>query len=133
MHASLGDLAQVTQFFDIIHPVWSRIMSTEQAANPGQTTLQMVIPQGLQIEYANLVRIAHSPSEMIFDFAHLLPGTSSAQISSRIIMSPIGAKLFMRALSENIVRYEAAFGEINLPGASSLADNLFHGIDHDEP
>lgn len=93
----------------------------------------MVIPQGLVLEYANLVRIAHSPSEMVFDFAHLLPGSTSAQISSRIIMSPIGAKLLMRALSENITRYETTFGEINLPGGSSLADNLFHGIDHNEP
>ena len=108
-------------------------MSTEQPSNPVQTPLQMTIPQGLQIEYANLVRIAHSPSEMIFDFAHLLPGTTSAQISSRIIMSPIGAKLLMRALSENITRYEAAFGEINIPGGSTLADNLFHSKDRNEP
>jgi hypothetical protein len=93
----------------------------------------MTLPTGLPIEYANLVRIAHSPSELIFDFAHLLPGAPLAQISSRIIMSPISAKLFMRALTDNLARYETTFGEINLPGGSSLADNLFHATDHDNP
>lgn len=92
----------------------------------------MEMPPNLPVEYVNLVRIAHSPSELVFDFAHLLPGTGSARISSRIIMSPIGAKLFHRALTENLARYEAAFGEIHLPGSSSLADDLFHPQNPDE-
>jgi hypothetical protein len=75
--------------------------------------------------YVNLVRIAHSPSELIFDFAHLLPGTTPAQVRARVVMSPLGAKLFHRALTENLSRYEAAFGEIKVPGAKSLADFLF--------
>jgi len=86
------------------------------------------LPSDLLIEYVNLVRIAHSPSELVFDFAHLLPGTVSAKVSSRIVMSPLGAKLFHRALTENLSRYEAAFGEIRLPGGPSLADNLFSPI-----
>jgi hypothetical protein len=40
-------------------------------------------------------------------------------------MSPLGAKLLQRALSENIKRYEAAFGEIRVPGSKTLADFLF--------
>jgi hypothetical protein len=92
--------------------------------NPGQLPpLQM--PPDLEIEYVNLVRIAHSPSELVFDFAHLLPGGGPAQISSRIVMSPLGAKLFQRALVENLAKYEAAFGEIKIPGDSTLADHLF--------
>jgi len=91
---------------------------------PQQIPLEM--PPGLVIEYANLVRIAHSPSELVMDFAHLLPGVSpAAQVSSRIVMSPLGAKLFYRALAENLARYEAAFGEIPIPGDHSLAENLF--------
>jgi hypothetical protein len=41
-------------------------------------------------------------------------------------MSPLGAKLLYRALAENLARYEAAFGEIKVPGESTLADHLFH-------
>lgn len=85
----------------------------------------MEIPPDLEVVYVNLVRIAHSPSELVFDFAHLLPGSSPARVRSRMVMSPLGAKLFYRALGENLSKYEAAFGEIKVPGASSLADHLF--------
>ncbi len=83
------------------------------------------LPPDLQIEYVNLVRIAHSPSELVFDFAQMLPGGGSPRISSRIVMSPLGAKLLHRALSENLAKYEAVFGPINTPGDSTLADHLF--------
>jgi hypothetical protein len=86
----------------------------------------MEIPPDLPIEYVNLVRIAHSPSELVFDFAHLLPGSGPAKVTARLVMSPLGAKLFHRALTENLTRYEVAFGPISIPGDSSLADNLFH-------
>jgi hypothetical protein len=84
------------------------------------------IPQELVVEYVNLVRISHSPSELVFDFAQLLPGSSPAIVQSRIVMSPLSAKLFQRALTENLAKYETSFGEISVPGNSSLADHLFH-------
>jgi hypothetical protein len=83
------------------------------------------VPPDFPIEYANLVRIAHSPSEIVFDFAQLLPGSMPPRIQSRIVMSPLGAKLFHRALAENLGKYEAAYGEITIPSGSSLADQLF--------
>jgi hypothetical protein len=82
-------------------------------------------PENLELVYVNLVRIAHSPSELVFDFAHLLPGTAPAKVRSRVVMSPMGAKLLYRALAENLARYEAAFGEIKIPGDASLAASLF--------
>ena len=86
---------------------------------------QFEIPADIQTHYANLVRIAHSPSELVFDFAHLLPDRTPAQVHARIVMSPLGAKLLHRALTENLARYEAAFGEIRVPGETSLAEHLF--------
>jgi hypothetical protein len=86
------------------------------------------VPDGLQAVYVNLVRISHSPAELVFDFAHLLPGSSSAQVLSRLVMSPIGAKLFYLALGENLARYEAGFGKIPVLGNNSLASNLFGSI-----
>ena len=103
-------------------------MSTPPARPAGQGMPDLEIPADLAIEYVNMVRIAHSPYELVFDFAQLLPGAGVAKITSRIVMSPLGAKLFHRALTENLSRYEAAFGEIKLPGGPSLADNLFHSI-----
>jgi hypothetical protein len=87
----------------------------------------------LKIIYANLVRIAHSPADLVFDFAHLLPGEPKATVGARILMSPLSAKLFLRALSENLARYEASFGEITVPGNSSLAEHLFKPFQPPEP
>lgn len=86
------------------------------------TTLE--VPADIQPVYANLVRIAHSPADLVFDFAHLLPGETTARVGARILMTPLSAKLLYKALGENLARYEAAFGEITLPRAS-LADQLF--------
>jgi hypothetical protein len=90
---------------------------------PQSPTLE--VPADLDVTYVNLVRIAHSPSELVFDFAHLLPGPASAKVKARIVMSPLGAKLLYRALAENLARFEAAFGEIKIPGDGSLVEQLF--------
>jgi len=82
------------------------------------------VPPALQPVYANLARIAHSPADIVLDFAHLLPGETRALIGARILMSPLSAKLLYKALGDNLTRYESAFGEIVIP-ASSLADQLF--------
>ena len=98
-------------------------MTTPQKPTMNQPSIE--VPANLDAVYANLVRIAHSPSELVLDFAHLMPGLTTAQVRSRVIMSPLGAKLLQRALSENLQRYEAAFGEIKIPGDPTLADHLF--------
>jgi hypothetical protein len=67
------------------------------------------------------------------DFAHLLPGESRAKVGARIVMTPLSAKLLMRALGENLARFEAAFGEIHVPLNSTLADNLFRPFQPPEP
>ncbi len=95
--------------------------------NPQQKPLgpTLLIPAGLEPLYANLARISHSPADIVIDFAHLLPGETQARVTSRVLMTPLSAKLLLRALTENIARYEAAFGEIPVPGNSTLADSLF--------
>jgi hypothetical protein len=98
------------------------------------------VPATLQPVYANLARIAHSPADIVLDFAHLLPGETRALVGARILMSPLSAKLLLRALGENLARYEAAFGEIVIP-TSTLAEQLFrpipppegHAPDEDKP
>src|SRR5512144_3359113 len=83
------------------------------------------IPSGLETVYANLARISHSPADIVIDFAHLLPAETNAVVKARVLMSPLSAKLLLRALTENLARYEAAFGEIHVPMTTSLAAHLF--------
>ena len=91
------------------------------------------IPEGMAPAYANLARISHSPADIVIDFAHLLPGETTANIRSRVVMSPLSAKLLLRALTENLGRYEAAFGEITMPSSSTLAESLFRPPHPPEP
>src|SRR5512135_588185 len=83
------------------------------------------IPQGLDTVYCNLARISHSPADIVIDFAHLLPADTNAVVKARVLMSPLSAKLLLRALAENLARFEAAFGEISVPVNTSLAEHLF--------
>jgi len=91
------------------------------------------VPEGMQPLYTNLARISHSPADIVIDFAHILPGESTASIRSRVVMTPLSAKLLLRALNENLARYEAAFGEISLPSNNSLAESLFRPFHPPEP
>jgi hypothetical protein len=101
---------------------------------PAQPTGPKInVPEGTEPVYANLARISHSPADIVIDFAHILPGESIANIQSRVVMSPLSAKLLMHALTENLARYEAAFGEIKVPGNSTLAENLFRPYHPPEP
>jgi hypothetical protein len=81
-------------------------------------------PQHIDIElseevaegrYANLVMIAHSAEEFVLDFIRIMPGLPKARVQSRIIITPTHAKRLLRALADNIGRYEATYGEIEVP------------------
>ncbi|MRR52861.1 MAG: DUF3467 domain-containing protein [Rhodocyclaceae bacterium] len=87
----------------------------------------MELPDDLAIVYSNVVRISHSLADFVFDFTHLLPGQES-KVEARVVMSPQATKLLLRALLENLARYEAANGVIQLPGDSNLASDLFRNI-----
>ena len=82
-------------------------------------------PEDLDSVYSNLARITHTPSEFVFDFAQILPGIKVPKLQSRILLSPLSAKLIYKALGDNLAKYEAAFGEISIPGSTSLAESLF--------
>jgi hypothetical protein len=60
--------------------------------------------------YSNLLRIAHSREEFILDFINLVP--PQGVVTARIVTSPGHLKRILRALRENLDRYEAAYGVI---------------------
>jgi hypothetical protein len=68
--------------------------------------------------YANLAMISHSHSEFIIDFIKIMPGMPKAKVKSRIILTPQHAKRLVRALKENIAKYESMYGQIQTPEGS---------------
>jgi|TARA_B110000438_G_C15555038_1_gene538675 hypothetical protein len=77
--------------------------------------------QGLNIElneeiaegiYSNLAIITHSSSEFVYDFIRIMPGVPKARVKSRVIMTPEHAKKLMRALADNVSKFESVHGTI---------------------
>ncbi len=62
--------------------------------------------------YSNLAIINHSASEFILDFVTVMPGVPKAKVKSRVILTPQHAKRFLKALGENLHRFEVSHGEI---------------------
>jgi len=86
-------------------------------AKPQQNQLSIELnPQTTKVSYSNLAIISHSRSEFVLDFAATLPGLPKALVGDRIIMTPEPAKRLMNALFDNISKYEAQFGVIDLSG-----------------
>ncbi len=67
--------------------------------------------------YANLAMILHSPTEIIIDFARVMPRLPKAKVLARIIMTPMHAKMLHKALTDNIAKFESQFGEIKVFGS----------------
>lgn len=84
-------------------------------SNKLQLELSADVAEGI---YSNLALIAHSQAEFIVDFIQMMPGVEKARVKSRIILTPQHAKRLMRALAENVHKYESVFGPIKEPEAA---------------
>lgn len=73
--------------------------------------------EDLKGRYANNVMVSHTKEEFVLDFMSVLP--PGAHLVGRVIVSPGHAKRLHTALSEQITRYENAFGKLEASGNSS--------------
>ncbi len=62
--------------------------------------------------YSNLSIITHSPTEFVIDFIQLMPGVPKGKVKSRVIMTPENAKKLMKAMMDNVGKYEQVHGPI---------------------
>ncbi len=101
-----------------------------QPTGPGkqiQVQLDEKIGQGI---YANLALISHSGAEFVVDFTRMLPGMPKAVVQARIVLTPQHAKGLLKALEENISKFEKRFGEIKTAGDKPGEKNFgFHSGD----
>ena len=80
-----------------------------------QMRVNIELPQDLEAIYSNFALITHSPSEIVIDFAKLLPNVPKAKVYASIVMTPMNAKLLHRALGDNLGKFEEKFGEVKTP------------------
>lgn len=79
--------------------------------NQGQINIELDenVAQGI---YSNLAIINHSQSEFVIDYVTIMPGVPKSKVKSRIILTPQHAKRFLKALNDNVKRFENTHGEI---------------------
>jgi hypothetical protein len=74
-------------------------------------------PQSAAGVYSNLMMVMHRKEEFVLDFLFVHPqraadGEQVANLRARVITSPEHVKRIVRALQDNIARYETNFGPI---------------------
>jgi len=93
-----------------LKPLKKNIMDpNQQGANKINIELSDEVAEGI---YSNLAIITHSRSEFVIDFVKMLPGIPKAKVKSRIILTPQHTKRLLKALQENIKKFESMHGNI---------------------
>ena len=93
--------------------------------NPNPNELNIELPEDVaEGTYSNLAIITHSPSEFVVDFVRMMPGVPKAKVQSRVILTPQHAKRLMKALIDNVKKYESMHGEIKDVDVMGLPMNM---------
>ncbi|MFL5319870.1 MAG: DUF3467 domain-containing protein [Myxococcaceae bacterium] len=65
-------------------------------------------------QYVNMALVNHTETEFTLDFIYVQPQQPKAKVRSRIITSPKHMKRLILAMQDNLAKYEAKFGTIEL-------------------
>lgn len=83
--------------------------------NVNQNKIDIEIPEEVADGiYSNLAVITHSNAEFIIDFIRIMPGVPRAKVKARILLTPQHAKRLLKALQDNLGKYESAFGKVDI-------------------
>lgn len=98
-------------------------MEDQKKGNQLNIELPEEIADGI---YANLAIISHSQSEFVIDFVRMVPNVPKAKVKSRLIVTPQHAKRLLKALAENVKKYEAQHGFIDEPDSPVVPPMSFN-------
>jgi hypothetical protein len=84
-------------------------MEEKAKKNQIQIELKEEVAQGT---YSNLAVITHSSSEFVLDFVRVMPGVPKAEVKSRVILTPEHAKRLLKALEDNVKKFEKVHGPV---------------------
>jgi hypothetical protein len=92
-------------------------MEENQHQNQIDIELSEDIAEGI---YSNLAIITHSQSEFVLDFIKMMPGVPKAKVKARIVLTPQHAKRLVKALNDNVQRFEQTHGKIKDTDVNAL-------------
>ncbi|HQV53403.1 MAG: DUF3467 domain-containing protein [Flavobacteriales bacterium] len=93
----------------------------DEKEQPRQNQLNIEISEEIADGiYSNLAIITHSNSEFVLDFVRVMPGVPKAKVKCRVLLTPQHAKRLMRALADNVQKYEGVHGPIRESEATEI-------------
>lgn len=101
-------------------------MAAEIPAPPPMQIQLEIDAQTAQGMYANMAVLNHNETEFVVDFIYVQPQAPKASVRARIITSPKHAKRLLHAFQENVAKYEAQFGKIDISGPLPPALRMPH-------
>ena len=91
-------------------------MPVETPAAP-QVQIQLQLDEATALGmYVNMAMVNHNETEFVIDFIYVQPQAPKAVVRARIINSPKHMKRFLHALQDNVAKFEAQFGKIDVSG-----------------
>jgi hypothetical protein len=98
---------------DFLFPTFALkvLLMSDQLQQPNQLNIE-ISEEVAEGNYANLAIITHSHAEFVVDFVNVMPGTPKSKVKSRIILTPQHAKRLMKALIDNVEKFETTNGVI---------------------
>ena len=100
-------------------------MPETPAAPQVQIQLQIddAVAQGM---YVNMAMLNHNETEFVIDFIYVQPQQPKAVVRARVINSPKHMKRLLHALQDNVAKYEAQFGKIDISGPVPMPMGMPH-------
>ena len=93
----------------------------DEKEQPRQNQLNIEISEEIADGiYSNLAIITHSNSQFVLDFVRVMPGVLKAKVKCRVLLPPQHAKRLMRALADNVQKYEGVHGPIRESEATEI-------------
>ncbi len=91
---------------------------SEKPATPQQIQLQIEIdPATANGVFVNMALVNHTETEFTLDLIYIQPQAAKAVVRARAITTPKHLKRLLAAIQDNLTRYEARFGAIDVGDA----------------
>ncbi len=98
--------------------VLSRVMSDNPGVPPHTVQLQIDLdPVTANGVFINMAMVNHTETEFTLDLVYIQPQAPKATVRARVITTPKHMKRLLHAIEENVAKYEARFGALDLGDA----------------
>jgi len=87
------------------------------ADNPKNPEIQLQIQLDDDVangQYINMALVNHTETEFTIDFIYVQPQQPKAKVRARIITNPKHMKRLLSAMQDNLGKFEAKFGTVEL-------------------